>query len=84
MTQMYVTGEGTPQRVRVPVPSPETGRATVFAWTASTEESEGLRLTREILSDPGAAGEIAAAREEIARGDVVHGIDAVRALRPCR
>ena len=45
------------------------------------DESEGHRLTREILSDPEALAEIRAAEEEIARGDVVHGVEAVRALR---
>jgi hypothetical protein len=43
-----------------------------------------MAITREILSDPQALAEIAAAREEIARGDVVRGVDNVRALRPRR
>ncbi|MGH3302541.1 MAG: hypothetical protein ACRDOK_12815 [Streptosporangiaceae bacterium] len=42
------------------------------------------RMTAEVLSDPKALAQIQAAREEIARGDVVRGIEAVRALRPPR
>jgi hypothetical protein len=40
------------------------------------------RETAEILSEPGALAEITAARAELKRGDVVSGVDAVRALRP--
>lgn len=40
------------------------------------------RETAEILSEPGALAEITAARAEIERGDVVSGVDAIRALRP--
>jgi hypothetical protein len=70
----------------VPVPGPDPALAHVFAWrTASSEpEPDGLRLTREILGDPGALADINTARDEIARGDVVRGVDAVRALRPRR
>jgi antitoxin YefM len=41
-----------------------------------------LEETLDVLSDPSAREEIAEARAEIARGDVVRGVDAVRALRP--
>jgi hypothetical protein len=63
-----------------------------FAWLAEPVSSSPIApdlddaavLTREILSHPRALAEIAAARDEIARGDVVRGTDAVRALRPRR
>jgi hypothetical protein len=38
--------------------------------------------TADVLSEPGALAEITAARAEIGRGDVISGIEAVRALRP--
>jgi len=83
MVHLYVSGESTSQRLLVPSPvtAPVT---TMFPWTASSEESEGRRLTREILADPRALEEINAAREEVARGEVVRGSAAVRALRPRR
>lgn len=49
---------------------------------SSWETEAGMAMTREILSDPGALAEIRAARSEIARGDVVRGVEAIRALRP--
>jgi hypothetical protein len=84
--RMSVSSESTAQRVALPLPGAavQTEVTQVFAWMASSGESEGLRLTREILSDPDALAEIRAAREEIARGDVVRGVDNVRALRPRR
>ena len=57
---------------------------TSMTSTGLGAEDEGSVLTREILSDPAAIAEIAAAREEIARGDYVQGADAIRALRPRR
>ena len=83
MIQMYVTEASTPARLSVAA-APTTSTAVVFLSAESSEESEGHRLTREILSDPDALDEIRAAEEEIARGDVVRGIAAVRALRPRR
>jgi antitoxin YefM len=53
------------------------------AWgVTGSAETEGLRMTREILDDPNALAEIRAAEKEIARGNVVRGTAAVRALRP--
>jgi prevent-host-death family protein len=46
------------------------------------EDLEALEETLEILSDPQILDELAEARREVARGDVVRGVDAVRALRP--
>lgn len=48
------------------------------------EDLAALEETLEILSDPEAMSDIRAAREEVARGDVVEGVEAVRALRPRR
>ncbi len=48
------------------------------------EDLETLRETLEILSDPDARAALAEADEAIARGGVVHGVEAVRALRPRR
>jgi hypothetical protein len=42
------------------------------------------RETAEVLSDPEAMAELAASDEAIARGDVISGREAVRALRPRR
>jgi hypothetical protein len=83
MVNLYVAGERTQQSL--PVPDPGVAPTVrLFAWLASSEESEGQRLTREILSDPDALSEIAAARAEITRGESVRGVAAVRALRPRR
>lgn len=41
-----------------------------------------LEETLDVLADPQAGAELADAREEVAGGDVVRGMDAVRALRP--
>lgn len=62
----------------------EAPTAVVFPWTASSEETEGQRAAREILADPDALTEIREAEDEIARGDVVRGIAAIRELRPRR
>ncbi len=76
----------------LPVGSAETSLAALFAWKAKPVSNSPLAadlddpdvLTREILRNPRALAEIAAARADIARGDAVHGVDAVRALRPPR
>jgi hypothetical protein len=83
-TRLYVSGS-TAQHVDLPVRNVATltELTEVFPFAAaSTGETEGERMTREILSDPNALAEIRAAREEVARGDVVSGVDNVRALRP--
>ena len=46
------------------------------------EDLEALEETLEILADPQILADLAEARREVARGDVVRGVDAVRALRP--
>lgn len=43
---------------------------------------EPLEETLDILSDPTALADIREADADVARGDVVRGVDAVRALRP--
>ena len=50
----------------------------------STEDLEQLEETIDVLSDPGAMAGIRQADAAIARGDVVRGVEAVRALRPRR
>lgn len=45
------------------------------------DDLEALDETLDILSDPDARREIESAREEVAAGDVVEGVDAVRNLR---
>jgi hypothetical protein len=83
MTQMYISGTSTQQRVDIAAVEPET-RSIMFPFSVASKEREGLVLTREILRDPNALTEITEAREDIARGDVVRGLAAVRALRPRR
>ena len=48
----------------------------------SYEDLEALEETLDILSDPDALAEIREAEAEIERGEVVEGVDVVRALRP--
>ena len=48
----------------------------------SPEDLESMEETLAILSDPDAMEEIALAEREIAEGNVVRGVEAVRALRP--
>lgn len=81
---LYVSGESTPHRLAIPLPGTATSLAEVFPWRATSgdEDPEALRETLAILADPDALAEIAAADEAIAAGDVVHGTEAVRALRP--
>jgi hypothetical protein len=83
MVHLYVSEVTTQQRLSVPSVV-EAPMAVMFPWTASSEETEGQRETREILSDPDALAQIREAQDEIARGNVVRGIAAVRELRPRR
>lgn len=46
------------------------------------DDLAGLEETLDILSDPEALNEIRQAEAEIARGEVVRGVEAIRALRP--
>ena len=46
------------------------------------EDLAALEETLEILSDPETMAGIRESRSEVDRGDVVRGVDAVRALRP--
>ncbi|HEX3778759.1 MAG TPA: type II toxin-antitoxin system Phd/YefM family antitoxin [Pseudonocardiaceae bacterium] len=46
------------------------------------EDLAALEETLELLADPHALAELADAHHEVARGEVVRGVDAVRALRP--
>ena len=48
----------------------------------STEDLEQLEETIDVLSDPETIAGIREADAAVARGDVVRGVDAVRALRP--
>jgi prevent-host-death family protein len=48
----------------------------------STDDLEQLEETIDVLSDPEAMIGIREADAAVARGDVVRGVDAVRALRP--
>jgi PHD/YefM family antitoxin component YafN of YafNO toxin-antitoxin module len=48
------------------------------------EDLAALEETLEILSDAEAMAEIREARDEASRGEVIEGVDAVRALRPRR
>ncbi|MFD0202566.1 MULTISPECIES: type II toxin-antitoxin system Phd/YefM family antitoxin [Saccharothrix] len=46
------------------------------------DDLAALEETLEVLSDPNAMAAIRQSRDEVARGDVVRGVEAVRALRP--
>lgn len=48
------------------------------------DDLAALEETLEILSDPETMAEIREARNEVARGEVIEGIEAVRALRSRR
>jgi prevent-host-death family protein len=50
----------------------------------STEDLESLEATLEVLSDPDAMAGLRDGDAAVAHGDVVRGVDAVRALRPRR
>lgn len=51
------------------------------AVIVSIDELESLEVTIDVLSDPHALADIREAQAAVARGDVVRGVDAVRALR---
>ncbi|WP_419554489.1 type II toxin-antitoxin system Phd/YefM family antitoxin [Candidatus Poriferisodalis sp.] len=59
-----------------------TRNGTPAAVLMSPEDLESIEETLAILSDPDAMREIALAEREIAEGNVVRGVEAVRALRP--
>ena len=62
-----------------------TRNGTPAAVLISPVDLESMEETLAILSDSDAVREIALAEREIADGNVVHGVEAVRALRlPCR
>jgi prevent-host-death family protein len=46
------------------------------------DDLAALEETLDVLSDPEALADIRLADAEVARGEVVRGVDAVRALRP--
>ncbi len=48
------------------------------------DDLAALEETLEILSDPEAMADIREAHNEVARGEVIEGIEVVRALRPRR
>lgn len=48
------------------------------------DDLAALEETLEILSDPEAMADVREAHNEVARGEVIEGIEAVRALRPRR
>ncbi len=48
------------------------------------EDLLAIEETLEVLSDGEAMADIRGAREEVAHGEVIEGVDAVRALRPRR
>lgn len=54
----------------------------LVAVLISPVDLESLEETLAILSDPDAMREIAEGEREIAEGDVVRGVEAVKALRP--
>ena len=83
MVHLYISEATTQQQLSVQSVA-EAPMALMFPWTASSEESEGQMATREILSDPVALEQIREAQDEIARGDIVRGIAAIRELRPRR
>ena len=51
------------------------------AVIVSTEDLAQLEETIDVLADPDALKDIAAARRDIRKGSVVRGVNAVRALR---
>ena len=59
-----------------------TRNGTPAAVLLSPEDLESLEETLAILTDPGPLEAIAQAEREVADGDVVHGVEALRALRP--
>ncbi|WP_419909505.1 type II toxin-antitoxin system Phd/YefM family antitoxin [Candidatus Poriferisodalis sp.] len=59
-----------------------TRNGTPAAVLISPQDLESLEETLAILSDPDAMKEIAEGLQALESGDVVRGVDAVRALRP--
>ena len=55
---------------------------TLAAVLLSPEDLASLEETLAILADPGALEAIAQAEREVAEGDVIRGVEALRALRP--
>jgi len=60
-------------------PAPRCGPRTVVL--IGYDDLQSLEETLDILSDPEAINEVRQAEAEVARGEVVRGVDAVRALR---
>ncbi|GAC1354991.1 MAG: type II toxin-antitoxin system Phd/YefM family antitoxin [Acidimicrobiales bacterium] len=58
-----------------------TRNGTPAAVLISPDDLEGLEETLDLLSDRKAVRELHDARREVAAGDVVRGVDAVRKLR---
>jgi prevent-host-death family protein len=58
-----------------------TRNGTPAAVLISPDDLEGLEETLDLLSDRKAVRELSDARREVAAGDVVRGVDAVRKLR---
>ena len=58
-----------------------TRNGTPAAVLISPDDLEGLEETLDLLSDRKAVRELGDARREVATGDVVRGVDAVRKLR---
>ena len=61
-----------------------TRNGTPAAVLISPEDLESLEETLAILSDPEEMAAIAEGMQALERGDVVRGVEAVRALRPRR
>ncbi len=59
-----------------------TRNGTPAAVLLSPEDLESLEETLAILTEPGALEAIAQAEREVAEGNVIRGVDALRALRP--
>lgn len=58
-----------------------TRNGTPAAVLISSDDLDCLEETLDLLSDKKAVKELAEARQEVASGDVVRGVDAVRKLR---
>jgi hypothetical protein len=84
--ELYVAETVTTQRsLQLPAPQHRAMAEVIVLPTAGTAyDDEALAMVKEILTDPAALVQIATARQEIASGDVVRGVDEVRALRPRR
>jgi hypothetical protein len=82
--RLYVAEAAATQRSLQIADTPRraTAQVIVLPTAGTTYDDESLAMMKEILSDPDALAQIAAARQEIVSGDTVRGVDAVRALRP--